>query len=324
MRREVAADRHAEARLRRDQLVAVDRAGDRLAHARVAVGLARVVGREDDLALGGADHDGEARVLLQPLDQLGRLEAREGVDVAGQQRVHLRRRVLDDLEHHRVELDRARVAVGRRAHQDDRIAFLAFPEHERPGADRVLVVGRRGLGMHDPGVAQRQAVEQEGVGRLQRHLHGRGIDHLDLVDVGVERLGGIGRIGGEQPVEREFHDRRVERLAVVELHAGPQLEDVFLAVGRDRPALGEAGPDVAVAVDAAQRLEDGRRRDLADRRGGVLRRVEHRRLERHADDETVLRRTLRPRLDAQRGSAGGQAGQRQQMTAVHCVHSTLH
>ncbi len=71
------------ARLGRDQLLAIDGMGHRLAHLEIVERLLAVVGRQDHLALGRADDHGEARVLLQALDQLGRLEAREGVDVAG-------------------------------------------------------------------------------------------------------------------------------------------------------------------------------------------------------------------------------------------------
>ncbi len=70
----MTADRRAEARLGVDQLVAIDRVGHRLAHLGVVERLLAVVGRQDHLALGRADDDGEARVLLQALDQLGRLE----------------------------------------------------------------------------------------------------------------------------------------------------------------------------------------------------------------------------------------------------------
>src|SRR4029450_2960221 len=61
VRREVAADRHAEARFGRDDLLAVDGVGDRLAHLGIVERLLAIVGRQDDLALGRADDDDEAR-----------------------------------------------------------------------------------------------------------------------------------------------------------------------------------------------------------------------------------------------------------------------
>ena len=301
----------------RDQLLAINGMSHRLAHLEVIERLLAVVGRQDDFALGGADDHGEARVLLETIDQLGRLEAREGIDVACQQRAHLRRRILHHLEDDGVELDRAGVAPAGELHQGDRIALLALLEHEGAGADRVLVVGRRRLGAHDAGVAERQVVEQVGVGRLQRDLHRRRIDRLDLVDVGVERLGGHRGVGSEQPIDREFHHRGVERLAVVELHARAQLEDIFLAVLGNRPALGQARRDGAGAIDATQTLEDAGAGDFADGGGGVLGRIEHGRLERHADHQLVL--GLRPHLGAEGRRRRNAAGRTQEMAARRMV-----
>jgi hypothetical protein len=295
--------------------------GHRLPHLQVVERFLGVVGRQDDLAFGRADDDGEARILLQTVDQLRRLEAWERIDIAGQQRVHLRRRILHDLEDHRVELDRAGIAIGRRLHQRDRIALLALLEHERAGADRLLVVGRRRLGMHDAGIAQRQAVEQEGVGRLQRHLHRRGIGDLDLVDVGEQRLGRIGRIGCNDSVEAELHDRGIECLAIVVLHALPQLEDILLAVLGDVPAFGQTRTDGAGAVDAAQALEDRGRRDLTDRGRCILRRVEQRRFERHANHQPVL--GLSHSRTAKSGCCRQRTGGAEKMTAGKCVHVRL-
>jgi hypothetical protein len=85
----------------------------------------------------------------------------------------------------------------------------------------------------------------------------------------------------------------------MELHALANLEEIFLAVLRDAPALGETGRDGAGAIDAAETLEDAGRRHLADGGGGILGRIEHRRLERHADHESIL--GLGPRLGAESG-----------------------
>src|SRR5262249_38754804 len=56
----------------------------------------------------------------------------------------------------------------------------------------------------------------------------------------------------------------------------------------------QAGADGAGAVDAAQALEDGGRGHFADGGGGILGRIEHRRLERQADHQAVLGRALGP------------------------------
>ena len=279
--------------------------GDRLPHLQLGHRLAfAVVGREDRLALRRADDHLETLVGLETAHQLGRLEAGEGVDVAGQQRVDLRRGILDELEHDLVQLDRRRVAVGLGLGQGDRFAFLAFDELERAGADRVGAVGWRALGIDQGGVGDAEIEQDEGVGILHRDLDRGGIDHLDAVDRAIEILGRHLGVGRDQPVDREFHVRRVEGFAVVVLHAGAQLEDVLLAVGRHGPALGQAGHDVAVAVDARQALVDVLVGDLANRGGGVEARIEHRRLQRQADDDVVAGRLGRRRRRRRRGRRG--------------------
>ena len=64
-------------------------------------GFLLVVDRHDALAGGAADHDREALVGLELLERLRRVHARHAVDVAGQQRGDLRRRVVDEAERSR-------------------------------------------------------------------------------------------------------------------------------------------------------------------------------------------------------------------------------
>jgi hypothetical protein len=101
----------------------------------------------------------------------------------------------------------------------------------------------------------------------------------------------------------------------MELHALADLEDILLAVLRDVPALSQARTDGTGAVDAAQRLEDRGRRHLADGGGGVLGRIEHRRLERYADHQPVLGRPLRQGLGAEHRQSRQRTGGAEQMTA---------
>jgi hypothetical protein len=76
----------------------------------------------------------------------------------------------------------------------------------------------------------------------------------------------------------------------MEFDAGPQFERIDLAVVRDRPALGQRGQDLAARADPGQALEDVRVKHLVDCRGGAGRRVQMRRLQRHAKDEIGPRR----------------------------------
>src|SRR4051812_36695007 len=104
----------------------------------------------------------------------------------------------------------------------------------------------------------------------------------------------------------------------MELHAGAQLEHIFLAVCRDRPALRQAGPDLAATVDAAETLEHVRAGQLADRGGSVLRGIEHRRLERHADYQLVF--GLRPEIRTEQAYGRERTGCAQQMAAMKYCH----
>ena len=70
-----------------------------------------------------------------------------------------------------------------------------------------------------------------------------------------------------------------ERGAVVELHAAPELELVRLAVRADRPRLGEVGHDLRIleGVELHEQAVERRRR-VGNGEGGLLVRVERRRL----------------------------------------------
>jgi hypothetical protein len=93
----MAADRRAEALHGAvDDRLAVDRVADGAAHADVVEGLLAVVDGEDRLALGLARLDREAPVGPQPAQRLGRADVGPQVDVAGEQRGDLRRRIADE------------------------------------------------------------------------------------------------------------------------------------------------------------------------------------------------------------------------------------
>jgi hypothetical protein len=80
--------------------------GDRAAHAHVVEGLLLVVDGQDGLGARAGHHHLELRVALE-LGHAARRDAREGVDVAGQQRGNLRGRVGDEAEGGAIELDGA-------------------------------------------------------------------------------------------------------------------------------------------------------------------------------------------------------------------------
>ena len=118
---------------------------------------------------------------------------------------------------------------------DDAVLLDALDELEGPGADRMqpeLVARRFGrLGRHHHAGAVGELGEQRRERLLQDEPDRQGIDDLDLVD--GAQLGLAERALHRQvAVEAVLRRRGVERLAVVELHARPELDGDGLAVGR--------------------------------------------------------------------------------------------
>ena len=75
-------------------------------------------------------------------------------------------------------------------------------------------------------------------------------------------------------LEVKLHISGIEGRAIMERHAGFELETVGEPVFRDGPAFGQHRPDLAGAIDAGQALIDVISRDLRNRRGRGRSRVE--------------------------------------------------
>ena len=129
---------------------------------------------------------------------------------------------------------------------------------EALGAHRLDVLLRHDRAFHEdrPGEARRELRDDSpGV-----NAHGEIVDDLDPVDRPLERRGARGDgLRGHDPLEAELHVVRGEGVAVVEALALAEVEGPALAVGRELPALGDAGPDPALLeVEADQRVPHGR------------------------------------------------------------------
>src|SRR6185369_17028029 len=81
---------------------------------------------------------------------------------------------------------------------------------------------------------------------------------LGADDPGVELRSGGREVRREEAVERVGEVPGLERLAVREAHAGPEVEGVDETVVRDRPGLGELG-------DERERIPGRRRRVVEER-----------------------------------------------------------
>lgn len=121
-----------------------------------------------------------------------------------------------------------------------------------PKADRLFLVGVGCLRRDDDRVAPTHIVEEGTLRVLQRDLDRRRIDHLDRIDGGEQALLRVDGVVGTGAVEREFHVVGVEIGAVMEFHAGVELEGVGLAVIGNGPAVGEIRQHLAVRADAGQ------------------------------------------------------------------------
>ena len=252
----VAADRLAEAEHGAlYQGVAVDGVGQGAAHPHVVERRLGVVDPQNDLAFGGADDDAEARVALELGHVLGRGIVGEGVHVARADGGEGGGRVADEAEDDGVQA-RVRAPVAVAADQGQLAAALPALQLERAGADRRDGVGRGGLGRDHDRVAPGQDIGQGGHRPRQMDAQGRRVDDLDGADRLEQGLLGVGRALGGDAVEREFGDSRVERRAVGEGHAAPQMEGPGQAVGRGLPRLGQRGGDGPVLGQPGQALED--------------------------------------------------------------------
>ncbi|MPL95504.1 hypothetical protein SDC9_41675 [bioreactor metagenome] len=289
VRREMGADRRAVTEHRAvDDVLAVDRMGDRLAHLHVVQRRGAVVHREDGLAFGGADHHLEARIGLELHQRLGGGEVREGVDIARHHCREGRGRVGDEAEGGLGER-RLRAPVARIGGQRDVIALHPVGEREGAGADGMGGLGRDAFGGDDHRIAPGHLRREGAVGRAQHHLHRRRVDHLDRGDAGEEGLLRIGAVLGTGTVEAELHVLGVEAGAVVEGRAGDQMEDVAGAVLRHLPAAGKCRQHCTIGAETGQPLEEVRIDHLVDRRGGARGRVEVRRFQHHAQGDGIGR-----------------------------------
>src|SRR5471032_785745 len=91
----------------------------------------------------------------------------------------------------------------------------------------------------------------------------------------------------EMTLDREFRSLGIERLAIVEFYARPQLDRDLLAVGRGLVGQPELRHDVELFVNVEQLVAERRENDAADI-GARQRRIENVRILRKADAQRGL------------------------------------
>ena len=265
--------------------------------------LAFVVERQDAFARRAAHLDGKTFVGLELLDRLQGAEPWNPVDVAGQQRSHLRGRVVDEAEGDLVQSDLGRVAVTVVLDQRHRRALEPVVQLERPRADRLAGRRRRTVGMQDDGGVFTQPEGQHRVGVFEHQDDRVRVHHLHAADVVEDRLLGlVGAARGLGAVEAELDGSGVERCAIGKGHTLAQPERIGLAVGRVGPGLGQQRHHGAVHRDLGQTFKDVVVHHLANGRGRGHGRVQAGRFEHHAKHHGIAVVALRP--GSQRRHAG--------------------
>ena len=255
------------------QALPVQRQLEGLAHARVAaqrraLGLVALADVDRD-ALVADLGDGRGLELLLGL-QLLHVARREALDVielartqVGQAHGGVRDRRVDDL----VEVDRVLVPVVRVALQHDAVLRHALDELERARAHRVrgelVAFGLRRLGRDHHAGAVGQLREQRRERRRQVQPHGQRVDHVHAGH-GRQLAAPVGAGQGLVALDVELDRGGVELLAVLEGHAGTQLEGHRLLVRAPLVAGGELRDDVELLVDVEQLVAQRREDDAAD------------------------------------------------------------
>jgi hypothetical protein len=141
------------------------------------------------------------------------------------------------------------------------VVLHRLSEDERAGAGleglagEVLAARLDGLARdHHPGAVD-ELSEESGEWRGEREAHRRRIDDVDLLDR-RELTRARRALGGLVALDVPLHRLRVEGGAVVVLHVLAQVEGVRLAVVGDGPLLRQPRDDLALLVDAHERVVD--------------------------------------------------------------------
>ncbi len=138
--------------------------------------------------------------------------------------------------------------------------LVALPLHELPRSRPHRRGGPEGLIAHRLDVLlghdreEDQSLEQEREGLVGDDVDGLRVDHLDLLDgADIPVLGRLLRLV-DDPVERVLHVLGGERVAIVKLHALPDLE-LPLGVGQRLPRGRDGGLELELGVPVQEGVE---------------------------------------------------------------------
>src|SRR5262249_19154653 len=154
-----------------DDGVAVERIGNRAAHAHIVEGFDALVQRQDGLHLAAAVEDDKARVARELGETLRRWIVRERIHVARHQRGERGARFGDELERNLLDAGGLAAVVGV-AYQGERVAAPPALKAKWPRADRMRGIASSRLRRnHDEGT-ERQSLQQAAGAAAEVHLDG--------------------------------------------------------------------------------------------------------------------------------------------------------
>lgn len=234
-------------------VVAVDRPVDRLAHPQVRQGPAAQVEPAIDAGIAHRMAHPHPAVLLQAGDQAqGRADNRE-VDPSRQEHLGDALRITGERIDEAVEPGAGPVegAVG---NEHDALAAHPLPQLERSGADRLtlsfLLPGAREVAGEDVAARPGEVGEERRPGLLQPDHHRRPVRALDPIDP-PRRLGEEAGLG-DQVLQGPDDVAGREGGAVVPAHTVAQAEGVDEACRVHRPTLRQVRKETGVGIEAHQ------------------------------------------------------------------------
>ena len=204
--------------------------------------------------------DGEIAVALDHRN-LRHRQIGDDIDATRLQLGNLRRRFVDEAIDQLVELGRTLPIAGERFERDADLG-LVVDDLERTGADRmgveiVLTLFRDVLRRHDHPAIAGHLGRQHRIGLLEEEVDRHVVDDVDMVDIGVVvALRALLAGRPEQAVEGKLDRIGIERLVVLELHAGAEMKPQALAFVQFVPAGGEASAQLHVGAPIGEAVED--------------------------------------------------------------------
>ena len=304
----VAADGHAIAiGSTGNHGLAIDGGGNGTAHADVAERLSRIVDGQNGLGARVAHHHLKAGIGFE-LRHAARRDAREGIDIAGQQGCNLCCGIGDEAEHGALDANALCRAIAGPGGQRDRCALGPGRQLVGAGAHGLAGVGGGALGFDNDGGCLTHHEQKVGIDLLVGQHHRMLVGDLGA-QIGKGALVLVGAFVGCRAVERELDGGSVEGLAVLELHILAQAKGIGLEIGRDFPAFGQQRRDAAVGVDLGQRLKHVVEHDFGNRGSSPGCGVQSWRLQRHGQRDTVFLGLGHGRPGSEQGQAGSRAGQ---------------